>query len=43
MALRPGSHEGYVDWARSEAIRKMLASNLSGANQAGAAHRFLPG
>ena len=37
--MRPGSHEGYVDWARSDAIRKMLASNLSGANQAGAAKR----
>jgi recombinase-like zinc beta ribbon protein len=39
LSLRPGSHEGYVDWARSEAIRKLLASNLSGANQAGAAKR----
>ncbi|MGA8158985.1 MAG: recombinase family protein, partial [Rhodoplanes sp.] len=39
LSLRPGSHEGYVDWARSEAIRKMLESNLSGANQAGAAKR----
>jgi hypothetical protein len=39
LSLRPGAHEGYVDWARSEAIRKMLASNLSGTNQAGAAKR----
>jgi Recombinase len=39
LSLRPGSHEGYVDWARSEAIRNMLANNLSGANQAGAAKR----
>jgi DNA invertase Pin-like site-specific DNA recombinase len=39
LSLRPGSHEGYVDWARLEAIRKMLANNLSGANQAGAAKR----
>jgi DNA invertase Pin-like site-specific DNA recombinase len=39
LSLRPGSHEGYVDWARSEAIRKMLASNLSGTGQAGAAKR----
>ena len=39
LSLRPGSHEGYVDWARSEAIRKMLTSNLFGANQAGAAKR----
>jgi DNA invertase Pin-like site-specific DNA recombinase len=39
LSLRPDSHEGYVEWTRSEAIRKMLASNLSGANQAGAAKR----
>src|SRR6266545_3413358 len=39
LSLRPGSHEGYVDWARSEAIRKMLANNLSGTGQAGAAKR----
>ena len=41
LSLRPGSHEGYVDWARSEAIRKMLESNLSGANQAGAQARCI--
>jgi len=41
LSLRPDSHEGYVEWTRSEAIRKMLASNLSGANQAGAATRLL--
>jgi Recombinase/Recombinase zinc beta ribbon domain len=39
LSLRPGSHEGYVDWARSEAIRKMLANNLYGTGQAGAAKR----
>ncbi|HLI57781.1 MAG TPA: recombinase family protein, partial [Actinomycetota bacterium] len=28
LALRPGAHEGYVDWERSEAIRRMVSDNL---------------
>jgi DNA invertase Pin-like site-specific DNA recombinase len=39
LALLPGAHEGYVDWPRSEAIRKMIAGNLSGTEQTGAAKR----
>ena len=39
LALIPGTHEGYVDWPRSEAIRKMIAGNLPGTEQAGAAKR----
>ena len=27
LALRPGTHEGYVDWERSEAIRRMVSDN----------------
>jgi hypothetical protein len=39
LALHPGAHEGYVDWPRAEAIRKMIAGNLSGTEQTGAAKR----
>jgi hypothetical protein len=39
LALRPGTHEGYVDWERSEAIRKMIADNTTGFEQTGAAKR----
>jgi hypothetical protein len=28
LALRPGTHEGYVDWERSEAIRRMVSDNI---------------
>lgn len=34
LALQPGAHEGYLDWDRAEAIRKMVSSN----NPAAAAH-----
>ena len=27
LALKPGSHEGYVDWERAEAIRTMISNN----------------
>jgi DNA invertase Pin-like site-specific DNA recombinase len=39
LALIPGAHEGYVDWPCWEAIRKMITSNLLGADQPGAAKR----
>lgn len=39
LALLPGAHEGYVDWPRSEAIRKMISGNLSGSERPGAAKR----
>jgi len=28
LALRPGAHEGYVDWERAEAIRRMVSENI---------------
>ena len=28
LALKPGAHEGYVDWDRAEAIRKMVSDNV---------------
>jgi hypothetical protein len=37
--LIPEAHEGYVEWPLWEAIRKMMAGNLSGTEQAGAAKR----
>ncbi len=27
LVLKPGSHEGYVEWERAEAIRRMLSTN----------------
>jgi hypothetical protein len=27
LALKPGTHDGYVDWERAEAIRKMVREN----------------
>ncbi len=27
--MQPGEHEGYVDWDRAEAIRKMLTASLA--------------
>lgn len=41
LALKPGAHEGYVDWDRAEAIRTMvsvvLAADVHGAPKHGAA------
>jgi DNA invertase Pin-like site-specific DNA recombinase len=28
LALQPGTHEGYVEWERAEAIRKMVSDNV---------------
>jgi len=39
LTLLPGTHEGYVDWPRWEAIRKMITSNQFRAEQPGAAKR----
>ncbi len=36
LALKPGAHEGYVDWDRAEAIRKMVSDNASTASSRGA-------
>ncbi len=39
LALIPGAHEGYVSWEQSEAIRAMMAENLSGWERRGAVKR----
>ena len=37
LALKPGAHEGYVDWERAEAIRTMVADNIPASRHHGAA------
>jgi DNA invertase Pin-like site-specific DNA recombinase len=37
LALRPGTHEGYVDWERAEAIRSMVSDNTPASRHHGAA------
>src|SRR5215208_1782048 len=37
LALRPGTHEGYVDWERAEAIRGMVSDNTPASRHHGAA------
>jgi DNA invertase Pin-like site-specific DNA recombinase len=37
LALRPGTHQGYVDWERSEAIRRMVSDNIPNSRHHGAA------
>jgi hypothetical protein len=37
LALRPGAHEGYVDWERAEAIRRMVSENIPMSRHHGAA------
>jgi recombinase-like zinc beta ribbon protein/recombinase len=36
LALRPGAHEGYVDWERAEAIRRMVSENIPTSRHHGA-------
>jgi len=36
LALKPGAHEGYVDWERAEAIRKMVSDNVPTSQHHGA-------
>jgi DNA invertase Pin-like site-specific DNA recombinase len=36
LALKPGTHEGYVDWDRAEAIRQMVSKNALGPTAHGA-------
>ncbi len=35
LALQPGAHEGYVEWERAEAIRKMVSDNVPTADRHG--------
>src|SRR6201982_325087 len=37
LALHPGTHEGYVHWERSEAIRRMVSDNIPNSRHHGAA------
>ena len=37
LALQPGAHEGYVDWERQEAIRRMVSENVPTSRHHGAA------
>lgn len=36
LALQPGAHEGYLDWDRAEAIRKMVSDNTPTSRHHGA-------
>ena len=36
LALKPGAHEGYVDWERAEAIRRMISDNAPTSRHHGA-------
>jgi len=36
LALKPGAHEGYVDWERAEAIRRMVSDNVPTSKHHGA-------
>ena len=36
LALKPGAHEGYVDWIRAEGIRKMVSDNVPDGGARGA-------
>jgi hypothetical protein len=37
LALIPGAHEGYIDWERAEAIRRMVSDNIPTSRHHGAA------
>jgi hypothetical protein len=37
LALRPDAHEGYLDWERSETIRRMVSDNIPTSRHHGAA------
>lgn len=37
LALKPGTHEGYIDWDRAEAIRTMVSNNAPTSKHHGAA------
>ena len=36
LALKPGAHEGYLDWERAEAIRRMVSDNIPTSRHHGA-------
>jgi DNA invertase Pin-like site-specific DNA recombinase len=38
LALKPGTHEGYIDWDRAEGIRKMVSDNVPAAGRGAPKH-----
>ena len=36
LTLKPGAHEGYVDWERAEAMRRMVSDNVPASRHHGA-------
>jgi DNA invertase Pin-like site-specific DNA recombinase len=38
LALKPGTHEGYIDWDRAEGIRKMGSDNVPAAGRGAPKH-----
>jgi DNA invertase Pin-like site-specific DNA recombinase len=38
LALKPGAHQGYVDWDRAEAIRTMVSENVPAASRGAPEH-----
>jgi DNA invertase Pin-like site-specific DNA recombinase len=42
LVLQPGTHEGYADWQRSEAIRMMISDNIPSNEHLGAQTRGCP-
>jgi DNA invertase Pin-like site-specific DNA recombinase len=38
LALKPGAHQGYVDWDRAEAIRTMVSENVPTASRGAPKH-----
>jgi DNA invertase Pin-like site-specific DNA recombinase len=38
LALKPGAHQGYIDWDRAEAIRTMVSENVPAASRGAPKH-----
>jgi len=38
LALKPGAHQGYVDWERAEAIRRMVSENVPAGSRGAPKH-----
>ena len=38
LALKPGAHQGYIDWNRAEAIRTMVSENVPAASRGAPKH-----
>ena len=42
LALKPGAHDGYLDWERAEAIRRMVSENIPKSRHHGAPSMVMP-